>query len=93
MATEQLEKKLFALPGGEEFKAAVDGLSVDEITTRIANLQKALDESEEHKAANEELQAARDEVKLISGPYNDVKTAIRIKTKYLIDLSKEKGGV
>lgn len=91
--SEDLEKKLVKLPGGREFMESVMGLSNKELEARISQMQKALDESEEHREANEALKNAKDEVKLLSGPYNDVKKAVKLKTKYIIDLLKEKGGM
>lgn len=91
--SEDLEKKLVKLPGGREFMESVMGLSNKDLEARISQMQKALDESEEHREANEALKNAKDEVKLISGPYNDVKKAVKLKTKFIISLLKEKGGM
>ncbi len=89
---EKLESKVFALPGGKEFKEEVDSLSVPVLEARITRMQKDLDESEEHRKENVALNNAKDEVKELSGPYNDVKKAVQVKTKYIIELIKEKGG-
>lgn len=89
---EALEKKVFKLAGGKEFKEEVDRLSVAQLEARITNMQKALEDSEDHKEQNVALQQAKDEVKMISGPYNDVKKAVKVKTKYVIALIREKGG-
>ena len=88
---EELEKKLLALPGGQEFKEVVDRLNAADINNRISQLQKLLAESEEHKEQNEALKQARAEVSELAGPYRDVKKAVAIKTKYLVELAKEKG--
>jgi len=90
--TAELEKKVAALPGGAEFKDAVDGLPVEALKARITSLQQQLDESEEHKEANEALTEARATVSELVGPYNDVKKAVKVKTKYILELIKEKGG-
>lgn len=89
---EALEKKVNKLPGGVEFKEEVDRLSVPQLEARITNMQKQLEESEEHKEANVKLNNAKAEVKELSGPYNDVKKAVKVKTKYIIALIREKGG-
>lgn len=89
---EELEKKVFKLAGGKEFKEEVDRLSVSQLNERITKMQKQLQESEEHKEQNVALQNAKAEVKELSGPYNDVKKAVSVKTKYIIALIKEKGG-
>lgn len=87
-----LEKKVFKLPGGKEFKEEVDRLSIPQLEARIANMQKQLEDSEKHKEENVPLQNAKAEVKELSGPYNDVKKAVKTKTKYIIALIREKGG-
>ncbi len=73
------------------FADEVSRLSAEEINARIVEMQKGLEESESHKEANEELKQARDTVTELSGPYRDVKKAVKIKTKYLLELLKEKG--
>lgn len=88
----ELENKVYKLPGGKEFKEEVDTLNISQLEARISNYQKALDESEEHKKENEALKQAKAEVSLLEGPYNDVKKAVQVKTKYIIELIKEKGG-
>lgn len=88
----ELETKLMKIPGGEQFRDEVWGLSVEKLEDRIANLQKALDESEEHKKENQALKDAKDEVSMLDGPYKDLKKAVQVKTKFLIELIKDKGG-
>lgn len=88
---EKLEGKVFKLPGGKEFKEEVDTLSAQALEARITRMQKDLDESEEHKKENRALQQAKDEVAELNGPYSDFKKAIQVKTKYIIELLKEKG--
>lgn len=75
-----------------EFVESIMGLSVEELNARITQYTKNLDESEEHRKANETLRNLKDQVAEINGPYNDVKKAINLKTKYIIELVKEKGG-
>ena len=92
MADYDLENKLFKLPGGQEFKEEVDRLSIQQLEARISRMQKDLDDSEEHKKNNEALNKVKNEKAELEGPYNDVKKAVKIKTKYIIELIKEKGG-
>lgn len=92
MKDDKLESKVFALPGGQEFADEVRGQSVQALEARITRMQKDLDESEEHRAQNVSLNNAKDEVKELSGPYNDVRKAVKLKTKFIIELIKEKGG-
>lgn len=91
MRDDKLESKVFKLPGGKEFKEEVDRQSAQELEDYIVRLQKGLDESRLHKEENVALKNAKDEVAQLSGPYNDVEKAVKIKTKYLIELLKEKG--
>lgn len=87
-----LDKKVLKLPGGKEFKEEVDRLTIPQLEARIANMQKQLEDSEAHKEQNVPLQDAKAVVKELSGPYNDVKKAVKTKTKYIIALIREKGG-
>lgn len=73
-----------------DFTAEVDNLPVEALKSRIVQLQQALEESEAHKEENESLKSARTEVTELSGPYRDVKKAVKLKTSYLIELLKEK---
>lgn len=74
-----------------EFCSEVETLSADELKARIVQLQRALEDSENHKDNNEDLKSARSEVSELSAPYRDVKTAVKLKTKYIIELLQEKG--
>lgn len=76
----------------KDFVSEVDRLQVPELKARIVAYQQQLQESQEHKEANETLQQAKALVTELSGPYNDVSKAVKLKTKYLIDLIKGKGG-
>jgi transketolase len=89
MSKTLLEKLDAAYP---EFANEVNGLAVQDLKNRIAAYQKELQESEEHRESNEPLAEAKAEVKELSGGYNDVRKAVKLKTKYLISLIKEKGG-
>lgn len=75
-----------------DFVNEVETLTVDQLKARIVSYQQQLEESEAHKRENEDLNAAREEVKLLSGPYRDVKQAVNLKTRYIIELLKEKNG-
>lgn len=89
---EKLEAKVYKLPGGKEFKEEVDRLQVPALKERVVQLQKGLDESRIHKEENVALRNAKDEVAELNGPYSDVEKAVKVKTKYIIELMKEKGG-
>lgn len=73
-----------------EFAKEVDALTTEQLKERVYQLQKGLEESEEHKEANDELKAARANVSELSAPYRDIKTAVRLKTKYILELLQKK---
>lgn len=75
----------------KDFVSEVDILQVPELKARIVVYQQQLQESNEHKENNEQLTNARALVTELAGPYNDVSKAVKLKTKYIIDLIKEKG--
>lgn len=75
-----------------EFSAEVAGLDVQAMKNRIAGYAKELEDSETHKEENQDLIDAQAEVSLLTGPYKDVRKAVRMKTRYLLGLIKEKGG-
>jgi len=66
-------------------------LTAEQLRARIVSMQEQLEESEEHKANNESLKEARAVVSELAGPYNDVKKAVKAKTKYILELLKNKG--
>lgn len=74
-----------------QFAETVLGLNAQELKNRIASLASQLQESETHREENAALQQAKDEVKELSGGYNDVRKAVKLKTKYIISLLNEKG--
>lgn len=75
-----------------DFATEVETISISALRARIVTLQQVLEESEQHKEANETLQQARDQVKELAGPYRDVKKAINLKTRYILEMLASKGG-
>lgn len=75
-----------------EFAGEVAGLSVDQLNTRLANLAKDGEKNEEAKEDDEDLEKAHAEAKELGAPYRDAKKAIRLRSRYIIALIKEKGG-
>lgn len=73
-----------------DFVAEVDQLDAASLKARVVSLQQGLQESEDHKEENEALKTARAEVSELSGPYRDVKKAVKAKTSYLLKLLEEK---
>ena len=73
-----------------EFAKEIESLTKDQLKERVYQLQKGLEESEAHKEANDELKAARANVSELNAPYRDVKTAVKLKTKYILELLDKK---
>lgn len=74
-----------------EFFNEVAGLSTDQLNNRLATLAKNLEESETAKEEDEELEEAKATATELAAPYRDAKKALRVKSKYVISLLKEKG--
>lgn len=75
-----------------EFTGEVAGLSVDQLNARLAEQAKAAEWNESKKEEDEELEEAQERVGELVAPYRDAKKAIRLRSRYLIALIKEKGG-
>lgn len=73
-----------------EFVKEMFGLTIDQLKERVYQLQKGLEESEAHKDTNDELKAARANVSELAAPYRDVKAAVKLKTKYILELLDKK---
>lgn len=73
-----------------EFVAEVSGLNVDQLNARLAELAKGIQRVEDEKEADEDLEAAKAQVTELSAPYRDAKKALKNKSKYIIELIKEK---
>lgn len=84
-----LEKVDVEFPG---FAEEVLSANVPQLEKRISDMQKALEDSEQHKAQNQDLKDASAELENLRGPYKDVKKAVGLKTKFLVSLIREKGG-
>ncbi len=75
-----------------EFVSEVAGLSVEELDNRLASLSKANEENNDARDDDEELQGARELSRELGAPYNDLKKVIKLKSRYIIALIREKGG-
>ena len=76
----------------EAFAHEVERLSVADLDRRLNGLAKAGEEIDEAKETNEGLKDAREELNKVAGPFRDAKKANKLKTKYVIQLIKERGG-
>lgn len=74
-----------------EFVSEVASATTDELNNRIAQLAKDQEEVDQAKAADSGLEDLRAQVSLAAAPYNDSKKALKLKTKYLIQLMKDRG--
>lgn len=71
-----------------EFVAEVSGLSVQDLDARLAQLAKDIQQVEDSKEADEDLQSIKEQVKVASAPYRDAKKVLKQKTSYIISLLK-----
>lgn len=76
-----------------EFAEEVIGLSSEQLDSRLATLAKNLDETETAKENDRQLEDAQGLVSELSGPYKDARKALKLKSKYVIHLLKEKGAL
>lgn len=74
-----------------EFVDEVAGLSVDQIETRLAQLAEAVEELADKREADEELAEAQERAKELGKAYSEPTKAIKLKSRYLVALRKEKG--
>ena len=75
-----------------EFVDAVASLSVDQLNATLAKLAKDAEAVEEAKENDEALEDAHKLVSELAGPYRDGKKAVRMRSRYVISLIKDKGG-
>ncbi len=75
-----------------EFVTEVVALSVEELNARLATHAKQVAEIEDSKEADEELAQAREVAKTLAAPYAEAKKTIQNKTRFIVELIKEKGG-
>ena len=75
-----------------EFVGEVVGLTVGELNSRLAELAKATEWNQQSKEDDEDLEEKKKAASEAAAPYRDAAKALRLKSKYLIKLIKEKGG-
>lgn len=68
------------------------GLSVEQMDARLAQFAKDLEAIQDTKADDEALREASEKLSQLRAPYLESKKAVKLKSKYLIALIKEKGG-
>lgn len=75
-----------------EFVAEVNGLSVEDLSARISRLAQANADNAEARENDDELAEASARHSELKAPYEDAKKAIQLKSRYIRNLIKEKGG-
>jgi hypothetical protein len=75
-----------------EFAGEVAGLSVDQLNARLAEQAKAAEWNQQAKEEDEDLEEKKAVASEAAAPYRDAAKAIRLRSRYLIKLIKEKGG-
>lgn len=98
MGNKKAEQKL---PKGvdETFVDGIQSMDTEQLKAVIVTLQvqneenEAFKESDQYLAAKEEFDYHKERFNLIAGPVKDTSTAIKNKTKLVIDRLKEKGAV
>lgn len=73
-----------------EFVEACQGLSVPELDNRLAALAKDAASVDQAREADEALAKAKEEASGLGAPYRDAKKAIKLKTKYVLELIGER---
>lgn len=73
-----------------EFAEALANLTASELNERLATLAKNAEELQEAKEADDELASARERSTELGAPYRDGKKMIRLKSRYVISLLKER---
>lgn len=86
-----LEKVDSKYPG---YSSEVLGLNVPQLEKRISDMQKALEDAAIFKEEKngEAIKSLREQLKELNADYNEVKKAVALKTKLLVQLVREKGG-
>jgi len=74
------------------FVGEVVGLSVDQLRGRLGDIAKAQSEHDENQKNDEQLSAAKAEVKELASVYTEPRKENKKRIKYLVSLIKEKGG-
>jgi hypothetical protein len=73
-----------------DFTDSVDGLGLEDLKKNMVIYSQYREDSELAKQKDEGLKEAKDNVKFLSGPYNDTIKALKTKLAYLNLLAREK---
>ena len=75
-----------------EFFEVCQTLKSEDIDTRLAQLAKDMESVAEAQDGDDQLREAKEKYSAYASPYREAKNALRLKTRYLIKLQKERGG-
>ena len=75
-----------------DFAAEVEALSQEQLDDRLAALAKSLEEVQDAQDADEALETARETARDLAAPYRESKNVLRLKSRYIVGLSRDRGG-
>ncbi len=81
-----------ALKEFPQFVEECQALSVEELDARLTTFAKSREEVQDTKDADEGLEDAQAEARSLSAPYTEALKSIRLRSRYLIAIIKERGG-
>ena len=76
----------------EAFYNTVQSMTIDELKAKIVSLQVQNEENNAFKESEAYVQAQA-EYQLVVGPVRDVARSIKAKTKFVLELLKDKGAI
>ena len=74
------------------FVEEVERLSVSDLEKRLSNYAKAINENDEKQDEDEELEKAKEVVGELTATYSGPRKELKLKSRYMTALIKEKGG-
>lgn len=74
------------------FADEVSGLSVEDLSARLVQLAKDVADTQDAQEADEGLREAKEMAKELGAPYREAKRDIRLKSTFIVELIREKGG-
>lgn len=74
-----------------EFYDEVQAATAESLNDRLAQLAKDREATNDAKANDEELKAARETAKGLSAPYRDAIKLVGLKSKYIVKLLSDRG--
>ena len=74
------------------FYEEVAGLNVGDLEKRLSTYAKEYEKVDTSKEQDDALKNAQETAKEMAAPYKDAKKAIRLKSKFIVQLISDKGG-